>query len=399
MNDETLNEPKAMGLFDISSADDKAFYHQFRIRMNGQNSFKRDKHRKNKREKAWSILNLNGVLENTKNDKKFILCCSGIEFYGNVILCNNYTQSDIEMSQYEQTFEYEHDFDENGIIHWIGCNYGKQPPTQWQNPSSNLLIAVERGRQSEKGSVDSVVGRTKVKECCFLDYFICDFGPIAIKANKYSMKVDEAFHDKVAVSEAEKNAMGRLQNTHSWTIQVSNNKTDWKVLKRHTNDASFGQNDTASFDLDSNEYFRYFKVENNTMLKELHCSGIEIYGRVKYNKIKHKLPSLRSGGNGAGCIHLISPKCVLNDCLISANGQNGINCGGGGSGGNVLIDCNLLRVNGKNTKISCEGGKGDNNGNVHIQNDGQNGKIRIFSKEIIADDAIEQYCSPQPFVL
>ena len=403
----TINKAKAICTFEIENNETtNKFYQYFRIRMTGENSFKRDK-KQNSKKKTWSIVNLKGVLENTKK-KEFILCCAGIELYGNIVLGDNYNElKDMELPK---EFEYQYDFDKEGILYWIGTNFG-QNPEKYNNPSSNLFVKVERGKQSEKGSVDDIVGRKKVEECHFLDYFIIDFRDIRVKGNKYSLKLDQSYNEMmINTNDGLLFSESGSMNRHSWSIKASNNKRDWKIIYEHIDDTTFGNGDfdeepldTATFNINCDDYYRYFKIENMTLLKELHCSGFEIYGSVKYNKLKYKLPKLKSGGNGGGIINLISPKCRLNDCILSANGQNGINFGGGGAGGNILIDTDRLEILGENTKITCIGGKGHNNvknnDSDKLYNDGENGRIRLFANQIYGDNTPQKCCNPQPLIL
>ena len=302
-------------------------------------------------------------------------------------------------------FVYEDDFDTNGILHWIGRNYGRS--SKWNNPSSNLLVKVERGKQSEKGSVDDVVGRRKVKECCFLDYFIIDFRDVLIKANKYTLRLDAAYNDLMGHELGfEEDNMGYINN-HSWSIKGSNNKREWKIIYEHIDDTTFGNDksiETATFDIECDDYYRYFKIEYD-IIKGVHCSGFEIYGTIKYNKslqsIDHThVPKLKSGGNGGGIINLMTPKCRLNDCILSCNGEHGINFGGGGAGGNILIDCHSLEILGTQTRIECMGGKGHTGSDlINMNNDGENGRIRLFCNQIYGDITPQKCCNPQPLIL
>ena len=170
-NDHTLSAPKGIGTFSVKQSADSAFYQYLRIRMVGENSFSEDKkHRKRgmSEAKTWSILSLKGVLENTEGNR-FVLCCSGIEFFGNIIIGDNYSHHLRRqrqrvrgglMDQSEvRRFEYKSDFDENGILYHIGTDFGT---SKWTNPSRSLAVKIERGKQSEKGSVDHVVERNKV---------------------------------------------------------------------------------------------------------------------------------------------------------------------------------------------------------------------------------------------
>ena len=382
-----MNQPKDVGTFAVKPSTESTFYQYLRIRMIGENSSNADK-RQRKRGvsdvKSWSIVNLKGVLENTEN-KKYVLCCSGIEFFGDIIIDDNNGQNHfgnlVNVLESKQ-FEYESDFDENGILYHIGSDFGR---SSWTNPSRSLAVKVERGKQSEKGSVDHVVDRKKMGQCLFLDYFIIDFRDIRVKATMYTLRSER-------------------KPGHCWMVKASNNKRDWIKIREHLGD---DDGDIMTFQVECHHFYRYFKVENMTLVEPLHCSGFEIYGEIKFHRIKQKTPQLRSGGNGGGAVSLRAPKCVLNDCLISCNGQNGTNFGGGGAGGNVLIDVHRLELLGTDTRIQCSGGRGDFGDDElededidkeAMDNDGQNGRIRLFCGAISGEMSPAECCDPKPIV-
>eukprot|EP01084_Bolivina_argentea_P250941 420657_1 len=95
-NDENLNKKGKSYTWKIRDDLNESFQ-MFRIQMTSENS--------------------NG---------NYYLCCSGFEIYGRLIGIIN------EPKIVEKTFKYEKDFDENGIIYFLGCDYGK---SDWQNPS------------------------------------------------------------------------------------------------------------------------------------------------------------------------------------------------------------------------------------------------------------------------
>ena len=89
---------------------------------------------------------------------------------------------------------------------------------------------------------------------------------------------------------------------------------------------------------------------------------------------------------------------MLLNGTLSSNGQNGINYGGGGCGGNILINANNLTLL-QYAKIECIGGKGHNDNNDKNNNDGENGRIRLYCNKIDGDKSPNQCCNPKPFVL
>eukprot|EP01083_Nonionella_stella_P188251 693440_1 len=382
-NDATLNEAKQWAVWQIDDEKD-TFYESFRIKMTGPNSAQNSaKH---------NLLSLAGVFANTAHNE-YILCCGGFELFGDVVLRDN--KSDKSHALEERIlgnpvqFVYESDFDTNGILYWIGTDYGRR---EWRNPSQSLRVRVERGKQSEKGSVDDIVTRVeKLKdsnqnECCFLDYFVIDFFEIAICAHKYSLKLND-----------DADADG-----YCWCLKASHNKEDWTLISEHIDDE-----DAASFDIDcGHSYYRYFMIENMNLLNELHCCAFEIYGDIQYNPdAKYKLPQLPSGGAGGGIINICAPTIRLDRVTFTANGQDAPHglSGGGGAAGNILIDTDKLTIIKNNDKctMQCLGGKGTNQAN-----NGDNGQIRLLYNTIqIGDDDdddnidINSCCNPKPLLV
>eukprot|EP01084_Bolivina_argentea_P170323 295143_1 len=95
------------------------------------------------------------------------------------------------------------------------------------------------------------------------------------------------------------------------------------------------------------------------------------------------------GGDGGGKIVLFCNELEIKHLgKITSNGCDGIKCGGGGSGGSILLITNKTNVNDKNIneKLTVKGGKGDHGGG-----DGSDGLIKFGMINIKKKDVDSKY--------
>eukprot|EP01083_Nonionella_stella_P080144 220064_1 len=135
--------------------------------------------------------------------------------------------------KYEQDFEekafvYEHDYDTNGIVYFLGTNFGEE---QWENPSERGLIALNSLSGWNAGSVNDMVGRTCnqsfSKTSAENNWIAIDFGEkLKVKPTGYTLQY----------SNNEGACEWYLRN---WNLEGSNDGSDWTVIKHHKNDETF----------------------------------------------------------------------------------------------------------------------------------------------------------------
>eukprot|EP01084_Bolivina_argentea_P115671 205665_1 len=94
-----------------------------------------------------------------------------------------------EVYMLSRTFEYKNDFDENGVLYFLGCNYGK---SNWENPSQRGLVKViSTPMYSNSEPNHHFVGReavfclTAAKKNAF---FNVDFGTAVIRPTHYTLR-------------------------------------------------------------------------------------------------------------------------------------------------------------------------------------------------------------------
>ena len=182
-------------------------------------------------------------------------------------------------------FTYESDFDENGLLYWIGTNGGTA--SDWLNPSAHcdlVKISTSDNRKMAVGQVDDLVGRTAVN-CHTNDdkrgWLVIDLG-VFIVPSHYSLRYSKGFSKSAP---------------RNWCFLMSRtggpSSADWDLLHTHSNDdrmKEFGATATWSLQ-DSNEVkretkgWRFARIQQTGRNQSgsnysLSLCGFEIYGRV-----------------------------------------------------------------------------------------------------------------------
>lgn len=138
-------------------------------------------------------------------------------------------------------FKYESDFDDNGLIYWIGSN-GKSRQ-EWCNPHShnNLVkISISDGKSLYSGKIEDLIGRT-ASNCHTTDdkraWFVIDLG-VNIIPTHYTLRHSKGFSKSAP---------------YNWAFLMSktggSSSSDWDILYVHSNDdklKEFGSSATWS---------------------------------------------------------------------------------------------------------------------------------------------------------
>ncbi|GMS95260.1 hypothetical protein PENTCL1PPCAC_17435, partial [Pristionchus entomophagus] len=174
------------------------------------------------------------------------------------------------------TFTYTSDFDENGIIYWLGTNAKSE--SEWTNPASvGVVVATssEAPRQPFGRPEDILSRDANALNCHSGDdknsHFSIDMGAL-IKPSNYTLRHSRGY------------SRSALRN---WLFQGSNDNRVWEVLSFHKNDTSLTEpGSTATFPIDpSKGAFRYFRIAQNGENSSgstfyLSLSGFEMYGTI-----------------------------------------------------------------------------------------------------------------------
>ncbi|KAJ6254808.1 hypothetical protein M0813_12120 [Anaeramoeba flamelloides] len=189
-------------------------------------------------------------------------------------LKNKYSQRFLPRPVCGISFEYESDFDKNGIIFYIGTGGIKDP---FSNPSKkqkcNFSVKVS---SIKRGDPLGVTAR-KMNEFWTRDvpasWVLFDFGPKrTIIPNYYTIRHGGNY---------------RADSLRNWDLQGSNDCQNWTVLSKHRSDNSLnGKFATFSWPINKhqNTDFRYLRLlqsgYNSSHHNFLALGGVEFYGEL-----------------------------------------------------------------------------------------------------------------------
>lgn len=178
-----------------------------------------------------------------------------------------------------QTFRHHHDFDENGVIYFIGTN-GKTS-LEWVNPGQYGLVSITSsdGRNLPYGRLEDILSRdTSALNCHTNDdkrsWFAIDLG-LFIIPTCYTLRHARGY------------GRSALRN---WLFQMSRDGMSWTTLYTHMDDTSLndpGSTSSWPIEVSSDEYqgWRHVRIQQcgknaSGQTHYLSLSGFEIYGQV-----------------------------------------------------------------------------------------------------------------------
>ncbi|XP_066922502.1 E3 ubiquitin-protein ligase HECTD1-like [Clytia hemisphaerica] len=186
-----------------------------------------------------------------------------------------------ENADQHKTFEHQSDFDQNGIIYWLGTNANET--TDWINPARHnvVLISSSEGRSLPYGRLEDIINRDSAPVNCHTNdnksaWFTLDIG-VNVIPSAYTLRHARGY--------------GRSA-IRNWLFQASKDATTWTTLKTHENDESLqdpGSTHTWKFSTEEigeeTEGWHYFRIQQNGTNASgqtyyLSLSGFEIYGKV-----------------------------------------------------------------------------------------------------------------------
>ncbi|XP_070283574.1 E3 ubiquitin-protein ligase HECTD1 isoform X5 [Myotis yumanensis] len=176
-------------------------------------------------------------------------------------------------------FRHQHDFDENGIIYWIGTN--AKTAYEWVNPASYGLVVVtsSEGRNLPYGRLEDILSRDNSALNCHSNddknaWFAIDLG-LWVIPSAYTLRHARGY------------GRSALRN---WVFQVSKDGQNWTSLYTHVDDCSLNEpGSTATWPLDppkdEKQGWRHVRIKQmgknaSGQTHYLSLSGFELYGTV-----------------------------------------------------------------------------------------------------------------------
>ncbi|KAL0106226.1 hypothetical protein PUN28_016138 [Cardiocondyla obscurior] len=177
------------------------------------------------------------------------------------------------------TFKYQHDFDENGLLYWIGTN--AKTCSEWVNPGQYGLVVVTSsdGRNLPYGHLEDILSRDPSALNCHTNddkraWFSIDLG-VWIIPSAYTLRHARGY------------GRSALRN---WMFQASKDGVTWITLYAHVDDCSLnepGSTSTWTLEPPSEEtqgwrHLRLQQIGKNAsgQTHYLSVSGFEVYGEV-----------------------------------------------------------------------------------------------------------------------
>ncbi|CAH0714365.1 unnamed protein product, partial [Brenthis ino] len=171
-------------------------------------------------------------------------------------------------------FTYDHDFDENGVLYFIGSNGGT---CEWVNPGAHGLVSVwsSDGRQLPYGRAEDALSRSPE--------------PLNVHTNddrRAFIAVDLGVHiipSAYTLRHARGYGRSALRN---WLFQMSMDGVSWNTLVAHSDEQALQEpGSTATWRVRCDALYRYLRVQQNGKNASgqscyLSLSGLEIYGKV-----------------------------------------------------------------------------------------------------------------------
>ncbi|KAG9480960.1 hypothetical protein GDO78_010299 [Eleutherodactylus coqui] len=176
-------------------------------------------------------------------------------------------------------FRHQHDFDDNGIMYWIGTN--AKTAYEWVNPAAYGLVVVtsSEGRNLPYGRLEDILSRDSSALNCHTNddksaWFAIDLG-LWIVPSAYTLRHARGY------------GRSALRN---WVFQVSKDGQNWTTLYTHVDDCSLNEpGSTATWPLDppreEKQGWRHVRIKQtgknaSGQTHYLSLSGFELYGSV-----------------------------------------------------------------------------------------------------------------------
>ncbi|GFO27459.1 E3 ubiquitin-protein ligase hectd1-like protein, partial [Plakobranchus ocellatus] len=177
------------------------------------------------------------------------------------------------------TFTHQGDFDENGLMYWIGTN-GKSS-YEWVNPGQYGLVVVtsSEGRSLPYGKLEDILSRDSAALNCHTNddkkaWFAIDLG-VWLVPNCYTLRHARGY------------GKSALRN---WEFQMSKDGVTWQTFYKHEGDTSLNEpGSTASWPLEpppeDKQGWRHVRIHQmgknaSGQTHYVSLSGFEIYGTV-----------------------------------------------------------------------------------------------------------------------
>eukprot|EP01083_Nonionella_stella_P046664 124921_1 len=168
-------------------------------------------------------------------------------------------------------FRFERDFDENGIIYYLGTD-GRR--AAWKNPVDLGAVSVDTsGLMADSEPAKACVGRACVRCVTTASgeaFFAVKFRNHFVRPTHYSVKHYSSWD---------------TETLRNWNFQASNDNQTWVTLREHHSDISLNiKGDTHTWSVNCARFYSHFRLvqtgPNSNNHLYMACSGFELYGAL-----------------------------------------------------------------------------------------------------------------------
>ena len=167
------------------------------------------------------------------------------------------------------------DFNDDGIIHYIGTNYGKSEVFISPYPKQIRVRCPNLQRGTLDGFINYKCEQSNYTKNGSYSYFTIDFKNILILPYHYSLRHDGC-----------DGWFLRSWNFEGQILDI-NNKPKWEIILSHKDDESLndGAHCTHTWKVNTKQFYKKFRIfmtaKNANGSWSLNCCGFEIYGELK----------------------------------------------------------------------------------------------------------------------
>ena len=177
------------------------------------------------------------------------------------------------MMQGRRTWEYESDFDTNGLLYWLGTNGRTTPYTNPHATGKVVVTPSSHYRGSTEGFIEHSHPTSSVCTANVEGSFVTVQLPMPMVLHRYTLRHG---YDDASWS------------LRSWNLEGSNDGTEWVVLRQHVGDTSLNSGwATASWDANPDRLaFSHFRIlltgPHSSGSPSIDMAGLELYGQVGF---------------------------------------------------------------------------------------------------------------------
>ena len=182
-----------------------------------------------------------------------------------------------------QLFQYDKNYDQNGILYWLGTNNHTE---KYENPCLKGLVKLDSSKVGI-GKIEDMVDRREETNSYQYNGWS---GPMIGREKNAWFTIDFGENLKIMPTcYTLQHCCSAYGLMRGWNFEGSNDGKNWVSIRRHFNDKSIQyENTIVTFQIDDcSDHYRYFRIYSTQKQHhgwwEITASLLEIYGHVIWN--------------------------------------------------------------------------------------------------------------------